>query len=112
MILYVFALIGMTILGALASVQLKKASASDSIADLLKNKYLYFGAILYLLSSVLNIIALRRFEYSFVLPFTAVTYIWTMLLAKTFFGVKITRRKICGVLFIVGGAVLIALGSI
>ena len=105
----------MTIMGAVASLFLKKASGSmngksviESVFNLLKTPSLYVGGILYLLASVLNIYVLRILDYSSVLPLSAFTYVWTMFLAKCQFGEKLTKRKMAGVFLVVFGAVLVS----
>jgi len=75
---------------------------------LLTNPNLYLGGGLYFLSAVLNIIVLRYLDYSVVLPLTAVTYIWTMLLSARILREKIGVRKLLGVALIVIGAVLVS----
>ena len=105
----------MTIMGAVASLFLKKASGSmngksviESVLNLLKTPSLYAGGILYLLASVLNIYVLRILDYSSVLPLSAFTYVWTMFLARWQFGEKLTKRKITGVFLVIFGAVLVS----
>ena len=87
-------LIFMTFIGSVASLFLKKASNYDSILSLLKNKNLYIGAFLYLLSAVLNIIILKYLNYSTVLPLTSITYVWTMFISKIVLKEKLTSKKI------------------
>lgn len=103
------ALTVMTMLGAAAGFYLKKASGSLEIPSLLKNPSLYVGGTLYLISAVLNIYLLKVLPYSVVLPLTAVTYIWTMILSHFFLKERISKKKIAGVCLILAGAVLIAL---
>ena len=105
----------MTIMGAIASLFLKKASGSmngksviESVLNLLKTPSLYVGGILYLLASVLNIYVLRILDYSSVLPLSAFTYVWTMFLARLRFGEKLTKRKMAGVFLVVLGAALVS----
>ena len=78
---YFAVLIVMTILGAVASLYLKKASGAENMIQMLKNVHLYIGGFLYLSSALLNIWILKYLEYSVVLPLTSFTYIWTMLLS-------------------------------
>lgn len=105
----------MTIMGAVASLFLKKASSSlkgrtaiESVLNLLKTPSLYVGGILYLLASVLNIYVLRILDYSSVLPLSAFTYVWTMFLARYQFGEKLTKRKMAGVFLVIFGAALVS----
>ena len=73
--IYYCILMVMTLMGAFASMFLKKASGSDDFLKLLKNQNLYFGGMLYMLSAVLNIYILAYLDYSIVLPLTSFTYV-------------------------------------
>ena len=106
---YFVLLIVMTLLGAVASLFLKKASGSDGIGGMLKNINLYIGGALYLASAVINIIVLKKMEYSIVLPLTSITYIWTMILSYMILKEKITKKKIGGVILILIGAVCVSI---
>lgn len=99
----------MTILGAVASLYLKKASGAENMIQMLKNVHLYIGGFLYLSSALLNIWILKYLEYSVVLPLTSFTYIWTMLLSYFILKEKITKKKIAGVIFIVIGAIFVSI---
>lgn len=106
-----FILIVMTLMGAFAGLCLKKASADleYSFFAILKNHYLYLGGFLYVISAVLNIILLSKMNYSVVLPLTAITYLWTMILSSLVLKEKVTRKKISGIVLIVVGAILLVL---
>ena len=99
----------MTILGSFAGYFFKKAS-NKKIKEMLSNINIYLGAGLYLIAAILNIIVLRTLDYSFVLPFTAMTYIWTMVVSYLFLKEKINAKKVIGVLLIISGAILVAVG--
>lgn len=109
MILYFVTLIIMTMIGAVASLFLKKASEADGVLDLIKNVNLYIGGILYLASAVLNIWILRYLDYSVVLPLTSLTYIWTMILSYLILKEKITLKKVGGVVLILVGAICVSM---
>lgn len=109
MILYFISLIIMTMLGAVASLFLKKASGTEGIIAMLKNMNLYIGGFLYLASAVLNIWILRYLDYSVVLPLTSLTYIWTMVLSYLILKEKITKKKIGGVVLILIGAICVSI---
>lgn len=109
MTVYFAVLIVMTILGAVASLYLKKASGAENMIQMLKNVHLYIGGFLYLSSALLNIWILKYLEYSVVLPLTSFTYIWTMLLSYFILKEKITKKKIAGVIFIVIGAIFVSI---
>jgi drug/metabolite transporter (DMT)-like permease len=107
--MYYGILVLMTFLGAYASLCLKKASSTNGVLLLLKDGNFYLGGGLYVLSALLNIYILRVLEYSVVLPLTSLTYVWTMLLSYAILGEKMTRKKVCGVVWILIGAVCISM---
>ena len=109
MLIYYIILVIMTFSGAVASLFLKKASASDNIISIIKNINLYIGCVLYLVSALLNIYVLRYLDYSVVLPLTSVTYIWTMVISYFILKEKISKKKIFGVGLILIGAVLVSM---
>ncbi len=109
MILYYTVLIIMTIIGAIASLFLKKASSSIGIVAMLKNINLYVGGGLYCTTAILNIWILRYLEYSVVLPLTSLTYIWTMILSSIILKESITFKKISGVVLILIGAICVSI---
>ena len=106
-ILYLCLLI-MTLMGSVASLFLKIASASNGIKTLLLNPSLYAGGLLYLGSAVLNIILLRYLDYSVVLPLTSLTYVWTMVFSYIILKETITAKKIAGVVLIAIGAMMVS----
>lgn len=108
MIYYLILVMG-TLLGAVASFFFKKASESDNLVRTLLEPGLYIGGMLYLVSALIDIYVLRYLEYSIVLPFTSITYIWTMLLACGILKERATKKKIAGVGFIIAGAILVAI---
>lgn len=109
MIEYIIILIVMTLLGAFAGLFFKRASRSDGLIKLIKDYNLYIGGGLYVIAALLNIYVLQYLDYSFVLPFTAITYIWTMFISYIILKERITLKKVIGVCLIVCGALLIAL---
>ena len=104
---YYLILIVMTLIGSVASLFLKKGSNFKNILELLKNKYVYIGGILYVISALLNIYILRYLDYSVVLPLTSITYIWTLFISYLFLKEKINIKKVIGILLIIGGVFLI-----
>ena len=58
---------------------------------------------------VLNIIVLKYLPYSVVLPLTAITYIWSLVIAYCFLKEKITKVKIYGIICIMIGAIFISI---
>lgn len=100
----------MTFLGALGGFFFKKGAQNiENFLSLILNWKIYIGGIFYVTAALLNILVLKYLPYSIVLPLTAMTYIWTMILAKLALGEKITRNKIIGTILIILGSVLIAI---
>lgn len=93
MAIYYLGLLIMTMIGAVASLFLKKASGSNGLVKMLKNVNLYIGGFLYITSAVLNIWLLKILDYSVILPLTSLTYIWTMVLSYFILKEKITLKK-------------------
>ena len=112
-IIIVVILLVETFLASLASYFLKKASPADggSKIKLLISPFFYLGGVLYVLSALGNIFLLKKLPYAIVLPLGSITYIWTMFLSNRLLGEKITRRKILGMVIIVAGVTLVALGK-
>ncbi len=104
---YILLLIIMTLLGSIASFFLKKAADFKCISELIINQSLYIGAGLYFVSALLNIYILRYLDYSVVLPFTSITYVWTFVISHHVLKERIGRKKIIGILGIIFGTVLI-----
>ena len=98
----------MTLLGALGSLLGGKDLKIGW--GLFRNFTLMGGAFFYFLSALLNIYLLKFIPYTVFLPLTAVTYCWSMLLAKKFLQEKITWQKMCGVLLIFIGIAGLAIG--
>lgn len=96
----------MTGFGALGGFCLKSGMNrhSGGVIKLLTNPWLYAGGIFYTGSTVLNIWVLKSQPYTIVLPLTALTYVWTMFLAKFCLGETITVLKIIGLCLIGAGA--------
>ncbi len=107
---YYLLIILMSLLGSLASFSFKRSAQQEGISVI--KHYLHplvlLGASLYFIASLLNIYVLKYLPYSVVLPSTAITYIWTMILSGVFLREPITAQKKIGLLFILAGVVCIA----
>lgn len=97
----------MTLAGSIAALFLKRASDANSIIALLTNYNLYAGGLLYVLAASLNILVLRKLDYSIVLPLSSFTYIWTAIISHIVLKEKITAKKIIGLAFIVLGTLFL-----
>lgn len=95
------------IIGAFASLDLKKGCVNLSLKLIYKNVWIYIGGLLYLSTVVINIILLKYLDYTVVLPFTSLTYVWSALLAFLFLKEKIYLKQMVGLTMIVCGAFLL-----
>ncbi len=110
--------VGLVILGVLiggvGSIFIKKGAAAFTIQKfwlLFKNKFLFWGLILYAFSIVPYLLALRMEEVSVLYPMVSLSYIWVMLLSVKFLRERMNTYKWLGLLAIIVGVVLIGLGS-
>lgn len=108
-LILILIIIIMTLLGSFGGFFFKKSTAGDGVLSIIKNKFLYIGGVLYVLSALLNIVVLKYMALSVVLPMTAITYIWSMISSKVMLKEKITKYKLFGMLFIIIGVVFIGL---
>ena len=103
-------LILLTFLGALGSFFIKKSTMNSlGIFHSFKELNLYIGLFMYMLSAIINIYVLQLLPYIVVLPCSSITYIWSLYFARTYLKEKVGLIKITGMLFIISGAITIAL---
>ena len=108
MYVYLMLIVG-PILGAFGGFFFKKCTGAGTIKGIIFSPFLYLGGMLYLVSAILNIVVLRYLPYSVTLPLTSITYIWSMIISYLFLKEKITKAKLIGIVFILGGAVFLGL---
>lgn len=101
------------IIGAVGAVFLKKASQKLKFRfwSLVKNYYLISGFLLYGVSTVLFIIALKWGELSILYPLVATVYIWIAIFSIRFLGESMNKWKWLGIALIIIGVTLIGLGA-
>ncbi len=102
-----------TFIGMFAPVLLKKASGefNRNLFQQLKNFNLILGLVLYVLSAIVFVIALRGGDLSLLYPLVSVSYVWVSLLSIKFLREKMNKYKWTGIAFIILGVSLIGLGS-
>jgi drug/metabolite transporter (DMT)-like permease len=108
MMLYV-SLVLMTLLGAVASLLLKKACVNLNLRHIYRNGWFFGGGGLYFITALMNIALLRYLDYSVVLPFTSLTYVWSAVLSAGFLKERISRKQKMGLAFIVCGAFMLVM---
>jgi len=102
-----------TFIGAFGALFLKygaeKMTRKSKLSFL--NTRLLFGIMLYVLSSVFFLIALKNGELSVLYPITSLSYVWISLLSIKLLGEKMNFFKWLGISAILLGVSLIGFGS-
>jgi multidrug transporter EmrE-like cation transporter len=104
----------MTLITSTAQVLYKLAAQqfSFSVVGILLNWPLIIGGILYMISSVMMIIAFKGGDISVLYPLIALSYVWVSLLSPMVFPQDtMNPTKWLGIAFILGGVSLIGLSS-
>ena len=103
------AVLVMTLVGAMGAFFLKAGmDRVDSLPSLFRTPKIYLGGCFYLAGALLNILLLRRLDYSVLYPMTAITYVWSMGLSAAFLGERLTGRKLAGVACVLAGVVILS----
>ena len=102
-----------SMIGAVGALFLKKGSPKFriSISGVLRNKYLLIGVVLYALSTILFIPALRGGDLSVLYPLVSLAYVWIALLSIKFLDEKMNKSKWLGITLIIIGVSLVGIGS-
>ena len=79
------------------------------IKQLFKNKGLWAGGVVYLVSLVIYLKALKTGELSFVYPTFASTFIFVSIISRYLLGEKFNRKRVFGILLIIIGITIVAL---
>jgi len=100
-------------IGSLGAVGLK-AGAKNFKFDLkilLTNWPLMAGISGYLLSWVFFVMGVKKGELSILYPMVSLSYVWTLIWSKMFFGEQFTRAKVVALGLILVGVALLGLGG-
>lgn len=101
-----------TILGAFGAIFLKKASSDFSLKiRFLWNRNFLAGLCFYTLSTVMYLSALKFGELSVLFPTISTVYVWVSILSQKYLGEKMNGFKWFGILVILAGVALLAIGS-
>ena len=102
-----------TIIGSVGALMFKLSSKEleKGFLMILKNMKLYFGIILYGISALFFVYALKFGELSVLYPIGALNYVWISLLSIKFLNEKINRYKWLGILLIMIGVIFIGFGA-
>ncbi|MFW6025267.1 MAG: EamA family transporter [Candidatus Woesearchaeota archaeon] len=97
-----------SILGALASFNLKKSVSSKRFElTSLISKTFFLSLLFYGTASIINVIALMGAPYIVVFPITSTTWVWSLILSRLFLEEKLNKYKIFGVFLIFLGVILL-----
>ena len=81
------------------------------IKHIIQNYILLSGIVLYVLSAVFYVIALKGGELTILFPLSSLAYIWVLFLSKRYLKEQINMSKILGMVFIIIGVSLIGIGA-
>jgi len=100
-------------LGALGSLYLKKGANKFSfdLFKLITNYEIIFGIIIYAISAIMFIIALKDNPLSIIYPLVSTSYIWVSILSIKFLGERMNTMKWIGIFYIILGVISIGIGS-
>jgi drug/metabolite transporter (DMT)-like permease len=105
---------GCTVLGAAAQIFMKLGAnhlAHPGLIGMATNPALLSGLVLYGLSTVLLVLALKDGELSLLYPVIALTYVWVTVLSLLLFHDKPNPYKLVGITIIVIGVSVLGLGG-
>ena len=108
-LLSIFLAVIVTFIGTIAALLVKLGSKTFSFRPLsfVKNYKLIIGLFMYVISSILFILALKGGELSVLYPILAIGYIWISLVSMKFLNEKMTLSKWIGIIFIIIGVSVI-----
>jgi drug/metabolite transporter (DMT)-like permease len=103
----------MTLITSSAQILYKLAAQDFSLtlAGTIGNWPLLVGGLLYVVSSILMLIALRGGEVSVLYPLIALSYVWVAVLSQIFLGDVMSPLKWGGIGCIIAGVSLIGIGG-
>jgi len=109
----IIAVLVASVFGALAALLIKKGSGRFNfrIVDQLTNIPLIAGGIIYILTTIVFIAALKYGELSVLYPLVATTYIWVEVFSIKYLNESMNNKKWIGVGLIVIGAALIGMAG-
>jgi len=101
-----------TIIGGFGPIYLKRGSEqiNKNWKSIYKNKELIIGVLIYGISSILFILALKGGELSVLYPLVGLTYVWLCIYSKFMLNETMTTKKWIGIIIIIFGITLISIG--
>lgn len=102
------------LIGAFGPIFLKKAASTINFKEfstILKNKYLFFGVLVYFLSTIVFVPALKGGDLSVLYPLVGLSYVWVCFYSKYMLNEKMTFIKWLGIIIIIIGVSFIGFGA-
>jgi uncharacterized membrane protein len=97
------------LIGSIGQIEFKKGSEFEfNISALLVNYHLITGVMLYALSTLVYLYALREGQLSIIYPIIATSYIWTTIFAKVFLGESVDLMNWIGIFLILLGVTIVS----
>jgi uncharacterized membrane protein len=96
-----------TFLGSTGALMLKMGSTGVTPGAIMRNYKLLLGFILYGLSTIPFLIALKFGPLSVLYPFVSLSYIWTILLSMRYLKERMNVWKWMGITLVLAGVTLI-----
>jgi len=100
-----------TVLGAMGALILKKGTNKYRLRKMLFTRYFWGGGLLYGISTLLYMFALRGEHLTVLYPLVSTTYLWTTIFGVKFLGEKMNKWKYIGLAGIIIGVIMIGLGG-
>ena len=102
-----------TLIGSIGAILFKLSSSHlhRNIFGILKKPIFYFGILLYGLSALIFVYALKFGDLSTLYPVVGLSYIWVSLLSIKYLGEKMNNYKWFGIFLIILGVIFIGIGS-
>lgn len=82
-----------------------------TVVGIVTNIVLILGVVLYAISMLIFVSALKKAPLSHLFPFMALTFIWVLLLSAFFLKEPVTALDTAGIILISGGVALVGGGS-
>ena len=102
------------IIGSFGPIYIKAGAEKITLkrlSSIYKNPFLIIGIIIYAISILIFIPALRGGELSVLYPLVSLVYIWVTLNSRILLNEKITKEKCLGIFLIIIGVIFIGLGA-
>ncbi len=77
------------------------------ILKLLQTPWVILGFLFYGVSAILWLDVLSKLDFSLAFPLVALTYVFTLLIGRFFFGETVGWERIMGVILIIGGVIFL-----